>query len=277
VAVDQSLVVFQWIASGFVAILLIIAKAAAGKPKRVESIGEKQRPIAGVWIGDIDSQSVFIELKMVGQLVEGSYVRGNYVTTINSGSYFPPKLYFEIVKPDGSELYFDGLVNVDSTEIKGRWSNFVDEYQWRMKRLKINAQFATRPVLLNDSLANFTDGNTSVPRSPLAPLLVYCALDALLRSFPKMVPQPSVAILATPVDASIITEAEPGHSSTIFSEEPTASEKLAPSAQAVEPFPHQYPDLGPAPAVRIYGRRCPKCECEWQDAFAFCLHCGYVQ
>jgi hypothetical protein len=264
VAADQSLVVFQWIASGFVAIFLVIAKVATLKPKRIESAGEQQRPIAGVWIGDIDGQPVFIELKMVGRLVEGSYVRGNYVTSINSASYFPPKLYFEIIKPDGSELYFDGLVNVDGTEMKGRWSDFVDEYQWRMRRLRIRTEFSTRPVLQNDSRADFTDVDASVPGSPLAPLLVYCALDAMLRSFTEIVPENSVPIISTRAQAPSL----PAQTSPLPAPTPSLPAQAAPEPSL---------SLVPSPVVQAYGRRCPNCEREWQDAFAFCLYCGYVQ
>jgi hypothetical protein len=286
VAAEQSLVVFQWLASALVAIILVIGKVATLKPKRVESVFERDRPIAGVWVGDIDGQPAFIELKVVELLLEGSYVRGNHVATVNSATYSPPRLYFEIVKPDGSELCFDGRVNADSTEIRGHWSDFVDEYPWRMRRLKISPQFTTRPVWQNDSRTNFTDADAPVPHSPLAPLLVYCALDQILRAGTKVVPDYSVPIAAALLHASNLSE--PLHQPSPCS----ASNNTSASADALLPFPpspdqvmslsHQAdPQTAPysnqTPVVQAYGRRCPKCDSEWQDAFAFCLHCGHVQ
>jgi hypothetical protein len=281
------LVVFQWLASAMVVILLVIGKIATLKPKRVENVFERDRPIAGVWAGDIDGQPVFIELEMVEQSLEGYYVCGNHVATVNSATYSSPRLYFEIVKPDGSELGFHGRVNEDSTEIRGHRFDYVNEYPWGMRRLKISPQFATRPVWQNDARTNFTDADAPVPHSPLAPLLVYCALDQILRACTKVIPDYSAPIAASLIDASNLSE--PPHQPSPCS----SSNNTSAGADVLLPFPpssiHQVPSLSQqtdpltasysnqAPVVRAYGRRCPKCENEWQDAFAFCLHCGHVQ
>jgi len=245
---------------------LLVLHSLRKKPQAiiVEHITEQQRHISAAWAADRRGKVLFLELRLIGQIVEGSCLQGNSVLNISNGTYFPPNLSFCLTTDDGSELNFTGRISSDGKNLAGCFSDFHEREELKFSRL---------------------------PVTNLAPLLVYSALDAVLRASVTMVPEYGLETIATLIDTSELGEPlllnpslppEPGPGrivapgrgkSTVGVSIPSPamvalqsspdSAVLAVSSKATEP-------------VHVSVQRCPECNVEWTEAFAFCLHCGYT-
>lgn len=293
----------EWVIIAGVAVSFFVERAFKKKTNKplAQSIREEQRHIAGVWAGETENQPVFLELKAFGQVVDGSYVKAATVTAIANGTFFPPKLYFEMIKPDGSETIFRGSISPNGQELRGSWSDFVTTTEFTLRRVPLT------PLQPAPGLGDWRreyreeDGDDNldvlVQTSSLAPLLVYSVLDAVLQRCTKLVPEYDLESVATLVDATqlqeplffndgpppsdgtpIGTSPLPSPAATAQSPSPAATaQSPAPAPTTHSPAPAPTTQSPAAPTAHTSSQRCPKCDAEWQDAFSFCLQCGYTR
>ncbi len=247
--------VFRFLSIAMVISLIAIAKVLnRGRklPRQLDFLSDEQRSLSGVWFGNMGSEQTFLEARSLGEIVEGSLVKGNKVYNLRNGTLQAPVVRFDLIEEGGAGFLFSGRITHDGSSIRGHWSAAAlsesdshgsNRFPWEMTRVRLSNKFETRRAASTASSTNSIEPGLSSTHSLLAPYLVYCALSGLVNSCPGL-----IALQAEKTD---LASAECGSSATAL-------------------------PLIPAADNSVKRQTCPSCQCDWNQDFAFCLRCGYT-
>jgi hypothetical protein len=247
--------VFRFLSIAMVISLVAIAKFfnTARKPSpQTDFLSDEQRSFSGVWFGNMGAEQTFLEVRSLGEIVSGSMVKGSRVYALRNGTLVPPVVRFDLIESDGTGFLFSGRITNDGISIRGHWSpialpesdsHSAKRFSWDMTRLRIAPKCEELRGPSTTFSTNSIEPGLSSTQSVLAPYLVYCALSGLVNAYPGLIA--------------------------------SNSEKMDPAAE--EPVLNE-PALGVIPSAEksVNHQTCPKCQSDWNEAFAFCLLCGYT-